>query len=222
MEAAFEKKSGREPDRKGGGSMKSKMVAYMCLVIFGLFVFISCATTTLTAVWKGESYKGPVKKMAVIGVSDKPVIRNLFEDEFVRELRARGTDAVASYTVLPIDRLADKGIVQSKIRETGADAVLMIRLVDMKSVQTYVPGQVYVMPNYYHGWSGYYGNVFATPGYAYQDEYAYLETNLYDVKTEQLIWSARSETWMADSDQSTIKSFIGVIIARLAADKIIQ
>lgn len=202
--------------------MKTRMIAYGCLAIFSLFVFASCATTTLTAVWKGESYKGPVKKMAVIGVSKKPVIRNLFEDECVRELRARGTDAVASYTFLPFDQLANKETVQSKIRELGADAVLMTRLVDTKSVQTYIPGQVYVMPSYYYGWGGYYGNVFATPGHTVQDEYAYLETNVYDVKTEQLIWSARSETWMADSDQETIKSFIGVIIARLSADKIIQ
>jgi len=57
--------------------------------------------------------------MAVIGVSKKPVIRNLFEDECVRELRARGTDAVASYTFLPFDQLANKETVQSKIRELG-------------------------------------------------------------------------------------------------------
>ena len=202
--------------------MKTKVIAYGCLAIFASFVFTSCATTTLTAVWRGESYAGPVKKMAVIGGSKKPVIRNLFEDECVRELRARGTDAVASYTVLSIDQLAEKETVQSKIRELGADAVLMTRLVDMKSVQTYMPGQVYVMPNYYYGWSGYHGNVFATPGYTFQDEYAFLETNVYDVKTEQLIWSARSETWMSDGDQEMIKSFIGVIISRLSADKIIR
>jgi len=202
--------------------MKTRMMGYTCLVISSLFVFTSCATTPLTAGWRGESYTGPVKKMVVISVSNKPVIRNLFEDECVRELKARGTDAVASYTVLPIDQLANKEAVQSKVRELGADAVLMTRLVDTKSVQTYVPGQVYVMPNYYYGWSGYYGNVFATPGYTVQDEYAFLETNVYDVKTEQLIWSARSETWMSDNDQDTIKSFIGVIIARLSADKIIK
>src|SRR5512143_2304823 len=197
--------------------MKTRMIVCVCLLIFTLFTCISCATTTLTAVWKGESYKGSVRKMAVIGVSKKPVIRNLFEDECVRELRARGTDAVASYTFLPFDQLANKEAVHSKIRELGADAVLMARLVDTKSVQTYIPGQVYVVPSYYYGWGGYYGNVFATPGHTVQDEYAYLETNVYDVKTEQLIWSARSETWMADSDQETIKSFIGVIIARLSA-----
>ena len=202
--------------------MKTSKIGYVCLVIFASFVFSSCATTTLTAVWRGESYAGPVKKMAVIGVSKKPVIRNLFEDECVRELRARGIDAVASYTVLSFEQLANREVVQTKVRETGADAVLMTRLVDTKSVQTYIPGQVYVMPSYYYGWGGYYGNVFATPGYTVQDEYAFLETNVYDVKTEQLIWSARSETWMSDNDQGTIKSFIGVIIARLAADKIIQ
>jgi len=52
--------------------MKTKMIAYVSLVILTLFVFISCATTTLTAVWRGEDYKGPVKKIAVIGVAKKP------------------------------------------------------------------------------------------------------------------------------------------------------
>ncbi len=202
--------------------MKTRMILCWCLVIIASFVCASCATTTITAVWRGESYKGPVRKIAVIGVSNKPVIRNLFEDEFVRELKVRGTDAMASYTILTFDQLADKETVQSRIRELGADAVLMTRMVDRKTVQTYIPGQVYVMPNYYYGWSGYYGNVFVTPGFTVQDEYAFLETNVYDLKTEQLVWSARSETWMPDSDQELIKSFIGVIISRLSADEVIK
>jgi len=201
--------------------MKTRTIVYGVFVMFCFLAVSSCATTTLTAVWRSEGYRGPIKRIAVIGVSKKPVIRNLFEDECVRELKARGTDAVASYTVLTSEQLADKETVQARIRELGADALLTTRLVDRKSMQTYIPGQVYVMPNYYYGWSGYYGNVFTTPGYTVQDEYAFLETNVYDVKTEQLIWSARSETWMSDNDQETIKSFIGAIISRLSADKVI-
>jgi hypothetical protein len=57
--------------------------------------------------------------------------------------------------------------------------------------------------------------------YTYQDDYTYVETNLYDLKTENLIWTARSETWMVEADQTLIKAFIKVMIDRLSADKII-
>jgi len=36
-----------------------------------------------------------------MGISSKPDVRRFFEDEFVRELKARGTSAIASYTVIP-------------------------------------------------------------------------------------------------------------------------
>jgi len=202
--------------------MKTKMVICCLMMGITLLMLASCAPTTkVNAVWKNENYKGPIRKITVIGASQRQAVRNLFEDEFVRELKARGTDAFASYTVLPLDQLDDKEKAAAKIKSLGADTVLIARLVDRKTVQTSVPGQPYVVPYYYSSWSSYYGQII-TPVYTYQDDYAYVETNLYDLKTENLIWTARSETWMVEADQTLIKAFIKVMIDRLSADKLIQ
>lgn len=191
----------------------------------GIVVFMtlpllwSCASTTaLTAVWKDPAYQGPAKKVVVVGLAKQESIRNLFEDEFVKQLAARKIDAVASHTLVPFAQMGDRNLALSKIKGVRADTVLATRLVDRKSVETYVPGTPY--PGYYDSWGGYYGFVYS-PGYVRQDDYVYLETNLYQSATEKLVWSARSETWLVDSSQGPIVPFIKQMVEKLGTDKII-
>ena len=115
--------------------------------------------------------------------------------------------------------MRNKDVAIAKIKATGADTVLVSRLVDRKTVETYVAGAP--SPSYYNSWGNYYGYVYG-PSYVIEDEYAYLESNLYQVASEKLAWSARSETWMAASNQDLITSFIKVIIDKLASDKVIK
>jgi hypothetical protein len=61
-----------------------------------------------------------------------------------------------------------------------------------------------------------------SPGYVVDDEYVYIETNLFDLATEQLIWTAQSETIMLATDQELIKSFISTMVAQLVSDKLIK
>ncbi|HYQ48050.1 MAG TPA: hypothetical protein VEP69_03200, partial [Thermodesulfovibrionales bacterium] len=186
-----------------------------------MFLLAACATTTLTTVWRDETTLGPVGKMAVIGVFRTPAIRNIYEDEFVRQLKAHGVDAVASYTIVPSDEQPDKEVVTPKLKAQGFDNVLVTRLVDRKTVQTYIPGQAYIVPGYYHTWGGYYQYVY-TPGYIVEDTYAYAETNIYDLKKGKLIWAARSETEISGMKEGLIKSFVQVMVNRLAKDAMIR
>jgi len=61
-----------------------------------------------------------------------------------------------------------------------------------------------------------------TPGYTGQTQILYIETNLYDMNTEKLIWAARSETEVTEGDQQLIKTFIKVMIDKLSSDRIIK
>ena len=201
--------------------MKQSSKLLCCLMIISSFLLTSCATTILTTVWKDESFTGPVRKMAVIGIFKTPAIRNFFEDEFSRQLKTHGIEAVASYTIIPIDDQSDKDIVASKLRNLGMDFVLVTRLVDRKTVQTYIPGQAYMVPGYYRSWGGYYQYAYS-PGYLVEDTYAYAETNIYDVKNDKLIWSARSETEISGVNQELIRSFVKIMIDRLSADAVIR
>ena len=190
---------------------------------FGLFILIAmlltaCASTQLTSVWKDPSYQTRPAKIMVVGVAKNPLNRRLFEDEFVQQLKSRGTDALASYTVLSDEQQGDPAAIAKKVAELGADTVLITRLVSKKIVQVYVPGSPYYPPPFYGTWPDYYGYGYRymyTPGYIAEDEYAVIETNLYEAKSNKLIWAASSETGISDSDQSLIQGYIGVMVKNM-------
>jgi len=190
-------------------------LAQVSLFLLVAMLVSACATTQLTSVWKDPAYQTHPNKIMVIGVAKNPLNRRLFEDEFVQQLKARGTDAIASYTVLPDAQQNDQPTIAKKVAELGADTVLITRMVSKKVVQVYVPGTPYFPPPYYDTWPNYYGYGYRymyTPGYIANDEYAVIETNLYEAKTDKLIWAASSETGISDSDPYLIKSYIEVMV----------
>ena len=90
----------------------------------------------------------------------------MFEDRFAGELQTRGNNAFQSYTIIPFEQLRDKELVKSKIRSSGADTVLISRLVDTKTIESYNPGMIYsCSADSYYDWWGYYAVVFADYGY---------------------------------------------------------
>lgn len=184
-------------------------------LLLGAALVTACATTQVNAIWKEPSYQARPTRIMVIGVAKNPLNRRLFEDEFVLQLKARGTEAIASYTVLP-DRLQDDQVaIAAKVKELEADTVLVTRLVSKKTVQVYVPGTVYYPPPYYSTWPDYYGYGYRyiySPGYIAENEYAVIETNLYETGHDKLVWAASSDTLIKDSDKYLIKSYIGIMV----------
>ena len=189
------------------------------LLILAAMLVTACATTQLNSVWKDPSYQTRPARVMVIGVAKKPLKRRLFEDEFVVQLKAHGTEAIASYTVLPDKKQDDQVVIAAKVKELGADTVLITRQVSKKTVKTYVPGTVYYPPPYYGTWPDYYGYGYRymySPGYIAEDEFAVIETNLYETRNDKLVWAASSETVMSDSNQSLIKTYVGVMVNAMA------
>ena len=188
------------------------------LLILVAMLVTACATTQLTSVWKDPSYQARPAMIMVVGVAKNPLNRRLFEDEFVQQLKSRGTDAIASYTVLPDEKQGDQAAIAKKVAELGADTVLITRLVSKKIVQVYVPGTPYFPPPFYGTWPDYYGYGYRymyTPGYIADDEYAVIETNLYEAKSNKLIWAASSETGISDTGQNLIQGYIGVMVKNM-------
>lgn len=196
---------------------------------FGFFVCVAmlltaCGTMQLMqpdVTWKDPEYQSSPHKVMVIGVAKSAVNRRVLEDEFVRQLNAWGTDAIASYTVLPDSEQNDRAAVTEKVKEQGADAVLITRLVSKKTRQVYVPGTPYFPPPYYATWPDYYGYGYlamTTPGYMAENEYAVIESNLYNAGNEKLIWAASTETGLFGSNGEIIKSYVGIIVKAMSKD----
>jgi hypothetical protein len=169
----------------------------------------SCAQTKLISSWRDDSYRGNIKKVIIIGAAEKPGLRKIFEQEFSNQLKAHGIIALPSNQIIPSDGMLDKQIILSKIKDLNVDAVLITRLVEKRTKMTH-------FPNWHDYYTGSRGRVF-------KDEIVNLETNLYEIKTEKLVWSALSETIFLEGDSvyKEIRSIIKVVVNNLFKEKLI-
>ncbi len=201
---------------------------YVAIAIPVCLLVISCATTTkLTHIWTDEAYRGsPVSDVLVIGVSDEGAVRRSFEDKFVKQLKETGIEAVSSAVAISSDKKPDKEAIVSSIEKLGVDAVLVTHLLCVAKEEKYHPSSTSYRPApyYYGGYYGYYGHVYDyvhTPGYYTTHTKVRLETNLYEAKTEELIWSGQSETWDPKSKEDVIDSVISVVIKNLQKNRLL-
>jgi hypothetical protein len=201
--------------------MKRKNGLIYCIFIICACLVTSCATTTISNVWKDEAYEGRAQKIVVIMVANNPQIRNMFEGRFVAELESLGKTAIQSNKIVTLEELRDRDLVKSRVKATGADTVLISRLVGSKSMEIVVPVQVGDIPGFYSDFGTYYDSLLVDYGHADDIRVSYIETNLYDIKTEKLIWSARSKTKRTQGEQQLINTFIDKILKKLSKDKII-
>jgi hypothetical protein len=200
--------------------MNRVRVIVCCLLVFFSLGALSYAQTVLTDVWKDKEYRGPVRKIAVFWIAPDRARRIQNEDVFMSQLKARGTDALPVYVVIPPDKMVDSETALAKISSLGADGILTMRLVDKITIQTQIP-EPGKGPTESSRWSGYYHYVYDAPT-RNEDEPAYVETILFDVKTGKRVWTARSVTKVDVINQKLITDFIGLIIDRLATDKMIK
>lgn len=198
-----------------------------------------CAATQVKQVWKDEAFQGGrLDNVLVISILKNNTARRAFESEFVKYFRYRGIIAVESFRVLTTDALegdeARDAIVQ-KIKELGIDAVLMTKVVGSRTAEETIPGMTitagYGLPyGSYGAWGAYAGVAYSFPGptqpttqgYSHVDKFLVIETQLFDVETEKLIWAAQSETRISGSPQEEIKPYISIIAKRLFRDKLFQ
>jgi hypothetical protein len=198
------------------------------LVMLALTIFFltGCSQTKVTSVWVDPEYQGDgIDNIFVVGVSKDGGLRRIFEDEFVSLFKQRGVKATSSYRVVPDADLRDEKKLDEGVKNSGSDTILMTRVIDIRKDTQYVsPDYVYAPPaHYYGGWHGYYNRAYmVSPGYTVEYETAVLETNLYDLKSDKLIWSARSDAPTDGKVGKHIKDFATSIISQLSEAKLIK
>lgn len=162
---------------------------------FVTLLLAGCASLSLVHTWQDPDIPPkPYRSFLVVGVSDKLQVRQVFEEIMVTELRKHGATATPSYTIAAARDRLTRSAVEKAVQETGADAVITTRLVDLKEKSHTAAG--YVMTD--RGIGGYasmYGT--GTISYATFDAkpveittsrtYA-LETNLFDTTTQHPVW----------------------------------
>lgn len=212
-----------------------KILGVLCIIML-----TGCASTELTYVYKsGEYNPASYKKMAVLAIVPNTHGRVEIENAVVNALQAKGIRAITTWSIFPMANQTElikqagftgekrKEIIREKVSENHIDAILLITLFDSRKEQRYVPGSstsvgigvgapVYGYP--YAAYFGYAWEVTSTPGY-YEDASTYfIESNLYDIASEKLLWTGQTRTDMASNLQTEAGQFSKVVVSRLMAD----
>jgi len=185
-----------------------------CLFSF-IFLMVSCAGTDLTETQVDDAYKGkPVSDILIIAVTGNEHNRRSYERKFVANLKSVGVEAVASEKSIsmPGDLKIKKETILSAVDQYKNDAVIITQLVGKETKDVYQRGGVTR-----YGYFGYTRN----PGYSSTTKKVRLETNLYDAKTGELIWSGLSKTLSKDSTDRIMNDVIKSVIANLKKNKLI-
>jgi hypothetical protein len=206
-----------------------------CLVALALVTIIgACSPSTkIIGSWTGPNTPSePYKSIFVTAISENLVARQTIENDIDAILQKDGVEAKSSFDIIPPGFKAtaeNKDATVAAIRDGGSDAILTIALLDQTSETRYVPGTTMYSPMGYGGYYGrfsgyysYYNPVMYDPGYYATDKNYYLEINLYDAKTEELVWSAQSETTNPSSIETFSNSFSQLVVNQLLKDGLIS
>jgi len=186
--------------------------AVICLSLAG------CASTSLVNEWQSPQAEAPapVRKVLVVGVTKQASVRRVFEDEFTAQLRAAGVEAIPGYTVLAEDGQAEQAVLEETVRSTGADGVLVTRLVKQEQRLDVTPGTY--RPAFGPGLYGWYSSAWVgyyEPPSVYQYEVVTAETSLYSPPESKLVWSGTTETFSPKDVRKETAGFSKVIIGAL-------
>jgi hypothetical protein len=193
-------------------------------------VLASCAASTqMMHSWADPAAAGhQFQKVVIVGATPQSATRRTYEDAFVQELAMRGVQAIPSYQLVGEGQI-DKDAAAAKLRDAGIDGVLVTRLVDKQTEQTYYPptySAVAAPAPYYGGWYGYYNmgyTYMSSPGYVSTDHVFKIESSLYDMAGDKLLWSGLTETTLSSDTAPTseILPFIDVLTYDMEKHKVI-
>jgi hypothetical protein len=167
------------------------------------------ATTTFTSTWKAPDVSGvtPVgKTVATVFVSRDESKRRAGEDAMARSINAYGGHGLPAYTVIPQESAENADAARAKLKEAGANAVVTMRVVGKDQQINYTPG--YTAPSYYGGFGPYWGYGWGTvssPGYLTTDTLVSVETLLYSLDKDKLLWASTSRTTNPENLDALIK-----------------
>jgi len=202
--------------------MKEKSVKWSGYLFSFVFLFIACTGTELTRKQIDDAFEGkPVSDILVLAITGNEHNRRSFEKKFVAQLKSVGVDAISSEEAIsmPADLKLKKETILNAVNQFENDAVIITHLIGKEEKDVYTRGG-----SGHRGFYDYYLGRYSyarDSGYASTSKTVRLETNLYDVKTEKLIWSGKSKTWSKGSKDQIINDVIKAVINDLQNNKLI-
>ena len=170
------------------------------------------AKTTFSSVWKAPSaasvtFKG--RKVAALVIDSDQSLRVSGEEALVRELTALGLESVAAYRLAPKEELQSADRAKGWFERAQVGGVVAFRAINDDRRRTYQPATW--TTSYYQSFWGYYGNSWSAvyePGYVRNERFVSLETVIFDVPGNALVWAGMSTTENPKNGQAVVTEVV--------------
>lgn len=149
-------------------------------------------STQLAATWSDPTAQQVhFHKTVTVFVTKDEAMRRSIEEQ----LAGRFAGGVPSYTIIRTIEPDDHGAILDQLRGTGFDGAVIMRVIDVSTRVSYLAGSYwYATP---HSFNGYWNAAWAypfDPTYVSTDRIVSVETQVYSLNDDKLIFAARSET----------------------------
>jgi hypothetical protein len=155
----------------------------------------ACASTSLQSTWKDPAaaplnLKG--KKVVALVLADLEAVRYATEEEAAREITAHGAVGVPAYRLLPQAQIRDEERARAIFEREGIEAVVVVRQV---AIEKALSGSFSGRPGSSSFWGpGFWGGGFGGDGYLRTDTILIVETLVYSLEQNRLVWASQSQT----------------------------
>ena len=174
------------------------------------------ARPTFTTSWKapeasGVSFAG--KKVAALVISSDQNLRISGEEQLVRELEGRHIQGVATYRMMPREEGTTAERARPWFERAGIDGIVSLRPVSVEKELVYSP-VVWASTSYATPW-GYYGygwTTVYTAGNVRTDTRLVVETLVYSLPLDKLLWAGVSTTTNPKEAQAFIKDLVAAAV----------
>ena len=177
-----------------------------------VIVFLSgCSSTTkVVEHWTDPDFDGKLENLLVLSLNQSNKSRRIVENGFLLELKKRNIQAQASYNLIPDHEDLSKEAVKAAISGSSIDGVLVMRQVKItkenRNVRAQSAGTRY---DTFYAYVGEYRPAYDS--YTTTDTTVHLETNLYVVKNEQLVWTGKTESF----NPTDVKELITEVVIKI-------
>jgi hypothetical protein len=199
---------------------KRTMTRTLALNALVAVTLVACSSTLdrtkLAATWQ-EPGATPLhfKRMIVAFSTTDETLRRNVEDK----LASRIPNSTPSYKVLGMKQAQDSTLIKQHLNELGFDGALVMKVASVDAKVTYVPGNYWYASPYSFG--PYWGNAWGypyDPGYVDVDKVVSVETQIFSLKTDKLIWAGRSETTNPKSAAKLANAVVDRVVNALHND----
>lgn len=176
-----------------------------------LLIIAGCATTRVTTAWRAKD-RPPVAFTRVLALvlGDDQALRRVAETEICR--RVVPTRCTPSFDIFPGSTPPDAAQAKATVLPAGFDGAIVFRVVSERQQVTVTPPTY--APSSFWGFYGPASPVMPNPAHVRTDTLVQVETRVYDLKADQLVWVGTTQT----INPSDVPSLVDGVATAVAAD----